>query len=69
VLRNIRIIFEIHLVPEELVLEASEGRVKEKWPAQLNKLVWDGGHDLVLSIGQVVPHEGAFEYEYESSGS
>ena len=27
------------------------------WPAQLNKLVYNGGHDLMLSIGQVVPHE------------
>jgi len=23
----------------------------------MNKLVWEGGHDLILSIGQVVPHE------------
>ena len=29
------------------------GKVNEEWPAELNKLVWDGGHDLVLSIGQV----------------
>ena len=27
------------------------------WPAQLNRLIWEGGHDLILSIGQVVPHE------------
>jgi len=27
------------------------------WPAQLNRLVMNGGHDLILSIGQVVPHE------------
>ena len=31
------------------------------WPAQLNTLVWDPPdhkkHDLILSIGQVVPHE------------
>ena len=27
------------------------------WPAQLNKLVFNGGHDLILSVGQVVPHE------------
>jgi hypothetical protein len=27
------------------------------WPAQLNKLIWEGGHDLILSLGQVVPHE------------
>ena len=26
-------------------------------PLQLNKLVVEGGHDLILSLGQVVPHE------------
>jgi nickel-dependent lactate racemase len=26
-------------------------------PIQVNKLLRDGGHDLILSIGQVVPHE------------
>jgi nickel-dependent lactate racemase len=31
--------------------------VNYSWPAQLNKLVNNGGHDLILSIGQVVPHE------------
>ena len=24
---------------------------------QLNRLIWEGRHDLILSIGQVVPHE------------
>lgn len=47
----------IGTVPAELVREASDGHVDEPWPAQLNRLVWEGGHDLVLSIGQVVPHE------------
>lgn len=45
-------------VPAEMVKEASDGRLNEPWPAQLNRLAWSGGHDLVLSIGQVVPHEG-----------
>ena len=44
-------------VPADLVLAASEGKANEEWPAQLNTLVWNGGHDLILSIGQVVPHE------------
>jgi nickel-dependent lactate racemase len=44
-------------VPGEFVREVSEGLVKYSWPAQVNKLLRDGGHDLVLSIGQVVPHE------------
>ncbi|KAG3170934.1 hypothetical protein PI126_g2102 [Phytophthora idaei] len=44
-------------VPAELIQKASDGKVNEPWPAQINKLLWESGHDLVLSIGQVVPHE------------
>jgi len=47
----------IGTVPAEMVAAASDGRVNEPWPAQLNKLVWEGDHDLILSIGQCVPHE------------
>jgi len=44
-------------VPASFVNEVSEGIWNQPWPAQLNKLLWEGGHDLILSIGQVVPHE------------
>ncbi len=44
-------------VPGEFVKEVSEGLVEYSWPAQVNKLLRDGGHDLILSVGQVVPHE------------
>src|SRR3984885_8870610 len=44
-------------VPGEFIREVSEGKVDYPWPAQVNKLLRDGGHDLILSIGQVVPHE------------
>lgn len=44
-------------VPSEFMLEVSEGKLDYTWPAQVNKLLRDGGHDLILSIGQVVPHE------------
>jgi len=44
-------------VPGEFVREVSEGLVEYSWPAQVNRLLRDGGHDLILSIGQVVPHE------------
>lgn len=44
-------------IPGEKVSEITEGTVSSDWPAQLNKLVYNGGHDLILSIGQVVPHE------------
>lgn len=39
------------------VHQATDGVYDRPWPAQLNKLIWKGGHDLILSIGQVVPHE------------
>jgi nickel-dependent lactate racemase len=54
--------------PGSMVKEATRGMVEKPWPAQLNRLVWSKRkslHDLskqkhpslVLSIGQVVPHE------------
>ena len=44
-------------VPAEYVHEVSEGRLDYPWPAQVNKLLLDPTFDLILSIGQVVPHE------------
>jgi nickel-dependent lactate racemase len=44
-------------VPPEFIHEQSEGKLNYAWPAQVNRLVSQGGFDLILSIGQVVPHE------------
>ncbi len=44
-------------VPASYVEEVSEGKVSYTWPAQVNKLLLDPSFDLILSIGQVVPHE------------
>ena len=56
-------------VPAEFIREVSEGRLDFAWPAQVNKLIskgdgqgdgredGPGAFDLILSIGQVVPHE------------
>ena len=44
-------------VPGKFVSEITNGALDYSWPAQLNKLVFNGGHDLILSVGQVVPHE------------
>jgi nickel-dependent lactate racemase len=44
-------------VPAEFVSQITDGALNYSWPAQLNKLVFNGGHDLILSVGQVVPHE------------
>jgi nickel-dependent lactate racemase len=44
-------------VPSDFVKEVSENRVDYAWPAQVNKMLVNGGYDLILSPGQVVPHE------------
>ncbi len=44
-------------VPSDFIKEVSGGAVDYTWPAQVNKLLAEGGFDLILSIGQVVPHE------------
>jgi nickel-dependent lactate racemase len=44
-------------VPADFVSQATEGLYRQAWPAQVNRLLVEGGHDLILSLGQVVPHE------------
>lgn len=44
-------------VPADFIYKVSEGKLNYSWPAQVNKLLVEGNHDLILSIGQVVPHE------------
>lgn len=44
-------------VPASFVKEVSGGAVEFPWPAQVNRLLLEGNFDLILSLGQVVPHE------------
>lgn len=44
-------------VPASFIETVSEGKLSYPWPAQVNRLLVEGGFDLILSIGQVVPHE------------
>jgi nickel-dependent lactate racemase len=44
-------------VPGEYMKQVSEGLLDYSWPAQVDRLLVEGGYDLILSIGQVVPHE------------
>ncbi len=44
-------------VPSSFIKEISEERVDYDWPAQVNRILVEGGYDLILSVGQVVPHE------------
>ncbi len=44
-------------VPSDFVRRVSDGAVDYSIPIQIDRLLVEGGHDLILSIGQVVPHE------------
>ena len=45
-------------VPGEFIAEVSDNLVNTPIEAEVNQKLWDG-YDLILSIGQVVPHEVA----------
>ncbi len=44
-------------VPAEFIYQQSEHQLDYAWPVEVNRLIAEGDFDLVLSIGQVVPHE------------
>jgi nickel-dependent lactate racemase len=50
-------IVTVGAIPGDFVSKITNGALDYSWPAQLNKLVINGKHDLILSVGQVVPHE------------
>lgn len=50
-------VVKIGEVPAKFVNEVSEGLVDESIPVEINRLLLDDSYDLIISIGQVVPHE------------
>ena len=44
-------------VPADVCSEFSGGLFPEQIDVEVNHLLFDGGYDLILSVGQVVPHE------------
>jgi len=50
-------VVKIGEVPAEFVSQVSEGLVKEKIDVEINHHITDPSYDLIISIGQVVPHE------------
>ena len=50
-------VIKIGSVPQAFVSEVTEGLWNKSVDVEINKMVIDPGYDLVLSVGQVVPHE------------
>lgn len=50
-------VVDVGTVPGEYIKEISENALDYPVPVQVNRLLLEGGYDLILSLGQVVPHE------------
>lgn len=50
-------VVKIGEVPESFVKEVSEGIMDEKIDVEVNRRLLDKKYDLIISVGQVVPHE------------
>ncbi len=50
-------VVQIGEVPGEFVEQVSEGLVEEGIPVEVNKRLLDQSYNLIISVGQVVPHE------------
>lgn len=50
-------IVKIGEIPKEFVENVSEGLIKNSIDVEVNKKLLDKSYDLIISIGQVVPHE------------
>ena len=48
---------ELGRVPASFVSSVTGGRLSFDYPVQVNRLLSSGGDDLIISVGQVVPHE------------
>ncbi|MCL2609222.1 MAG: lactate racemase domain-containing protein [Treponema sp.] len=52
-----RDILELGRLDAEEVAEITENALRSDWPVQVNLLLANGSFDLIVSLGQVVPHE------------
>ncbi|HCC37783.1 MAG TPA: D-mannonate epimerase [Treponema sp.] len=50
-------VVELGRLEKEWVEKTTEGAVSYDWPVQVNRLLLEGGFSLIISLGQVVPHE------------
>ncbi len=54
-------------VPAEFVASVSEGLYKKPIPVEVNRRIIEGEYDLIVSLGQVVPHEVAGMANYSKN--
>jgi nickel-dependent lactate racemase len=60
-------VVELGVVPSDFVKRVSEGKLDFEIPIQINRILIEGGYDLIISIGQVVPHENTGMANYNKN--
>jgi nickel-dependent lactate racemase len=50
-------VVELGRIEREWVEKTTEGAVSYEWLVQVNRMLRDGGFGLIVSLGQVLPHE------------
>jgi len=60
-------IVQIGQIPGDFVREVSEGMISDPIDVEVNRRLLDPSYDLILSIGQVVPHEVAGMANYSKN--
>jgi len=48
---------ELGRIPADFISEVTLGKLDFDYPVQVNRLLSSANHDLIISVGQVVPHE------------
>jgi len=52
-----RDVVRLGVVPASYIREISDGIMDQNVPVEVNRRLIEGGYDLIISIGQVLPHE------------
>ena len=60
-------IVQLGTVPGDFIKKVSEGMLDYEMPIQVNKILLEGLYDLIISVGQVVPHENTGMANYNKN--
>lgn len=60
-------VIQLGVVPSDFIKKVSEGMLDYEIPIQVNKILLEGGYDLIISVGQVVPHENTGMANYNKN--
>jgi len=60
-------VVKLGAVPSDFINRVSEGKLDFEIPIQINKALIEDGYELIISVGQVVPHENTGMANYNKN--